>query len=27
VRTAQGWKFAKRVVRGNMSLRPPPRDN
>ncbi len=24
VRTAQGWKFAKRVVRGNMSLRATP---
>jgi hypothetical protein len=25
VRTAQGWKFAKRVVRGNMSLRATPK--
>jgi SnoaL-like domain len=25
VRTSQGWRFAKRVVRGNMSLRAPPK--
>ena len=25
VRTPQGWRFASRIVRGNMGLRPPPR--
>lgn len=25
VKTANGWRFAKRVVRGNLSPRPPPR--